>query len=115
MKSCNIPLHKNIRFLDAFGFFDFVKLEQNAKVGLTDSGLCSEEYCIMKVPCVIVRNETERPEVVEAGGAIISGINAESIFNSFRIMYLKERNWSIPQGYNDLNVSDRVVNYILGK
>ena len=115
MESCNITPHENVRFLDAFGFFDFVKLEQNAKVGLTDSGLCSEEYCIMKVPCVIVRNETERPEVIEAGGAIISGINAESIFNAFKIMYLKERNWYIPQGYTYLNVSDRVVNYILGK
>ena len=115
MKSCNVPPHKNIKFLDAFGFFDFVKLEQNARVGLTDSGLCSEEYCIMKVPCVIVRNETERPEVVEAGGAIISGINAESILDAFKIMYLKKTNWLPPQGYTDLNVSDRVVNFILGK
>jgi len=115
MKSCTVEPHKNIKFLDAFGFFDFVKLEQNARVGLTDSGLCSEEYCIMKVPCVIVRNETERPEVVEAGGAIISGINAESILDAFKRMYLKKRNWGIPQGYGDLNVSDRVVNFILGK
>ncbi len=116
LKSINIEMHHNIYFLDAFGFFDFVKLEQNAKVGLTDSGLCSEEYCISHVPCVIVRNETERPEVVEAGGAIISGISAESIFESTKIMCnLKNRNWVIPDGYNDLNVSDRVVNYILSK
>ena len=115
MKSCNVPPHENIKFLDAFGFFDFVKLEQNARVGLTDSGLCCEEYCLMKVPCVIVRNETERPEVVEAGGAVISGINAESILDCFKLMYMKKRNWEAPQGYNDLNVSDRVVNFILGK
>lgn len=114
--NCHIEIKENIIFLDAFGFFDFVRLEQNSRVGLTDSGLCSEEYCIMHVPCVIVRNETERPEVVEAGGAIISGINAQSIFESVGIMdNLKNRNWSIPEGYDDLNVSDRVVNYILGK
>lgn len=114
LKECNIEIDTNILFLDAFGFFDFVKLEQNAKVGLTDSGLCSEEYCVMHVPCVIVRNETERPEVVEAGGAVISGINANSIFDSVKIVDgLKNRDWDIPQGYEYMNVSDRVVNYIL--
>jgi len=116
LKECNIEVNKRIMFLDAFGFFDFVKLEQNTRVGLSDSGLCSEEYCIMHVPCVIVRNETERPEVVEAGGAIISGINAESILNSTKVIdQLKDRSWTIPDGYNDFNVSDRVVNYILSK
>ena len=113
LKSCNIPIDKHIQFLDAFGFFDFVKLEKNARVGLTDSGLCSEEYCVMHVPCVIVRNETERPEVVEAGGAIISGINAECILESVKIMEQSELNWTIPDGYGYMNVSNRVVNYIL--
>lgn len=116
LKECNIELHEDLKFLDAFGFFDFVKLEQNTRVGLTDSGLCSEEYCVMHVPCVIVRNETERPEVVEAGGAIISGIDADAILESTIIIdKIKNRNWAIPEGYNDLNVSDRVVNYILSK
>ncbi len=116
LKYCNIPIRQNVRFLDAFGFFDFVKLEKNALIGLTDSGLCSEEYCVMHVPCVIVRNETERPEVVEAGGAIISGINAQSIFESVRIMdELSNRDWKIPEGYDYMNVSERVVNYILSK
>lgn len=105
-----------ITFLDAFGFFDFVKLEKNTRVGLTDSGLCSEEYCVLHVPCVIVRNETERPEVVEAGGAIISGINAQSIFESVKaIDALENRNWQIPAGYDYMNVSERVVNFILSK
>jgi len=70
----------------------------------------------MHVPCVIVRNETERPEVVEAGGAIISGIDADAILETTIIIdKIKNRNWAIPEGYNDLNVSDRVVNYILSK
>jgi UDP-N-acetylglucosamine 2-epimerase (non-hydrolysing) len=115
LKLCNIAMHEKVRFLDAFGYFDFVKLEKHAKVGLTDSGLCSEEYCILKVPCVIVRNETERPEVVEAGGAVISGINAEAILESVKIMSRPLDEWQIPDGYNYLNVSDRVVNYILSK
>jgi UDP-N-acetylglucosamine 2-epimerase (non-hydrolysing) len=116
LQHASLYIHPKIKLLDAFGFFDFCSLEQYARVGLTDSGLCSEEYCILHVPCVIVRNETERPEVVEAGGAIISGINAESILNSVKVMYeMKDKNWTIPQGYNDLNVSDKVVNYLLSK
>jgi UDP-N-acetylglucosamine 2-epimerase (non-hydrolysing) len=107
--------HESVILLDSFGYFDFVRLEQNTSVGLTDSGLCSEEYCILQVPCVIIRNETERPEVVESGGAIISGTNAESILKSVKIMDTLNRHWNIPNGYNDLNVSDKVVNYILGK
>lgn len=116
LKTGVFAVGNKITFLDAFGFFDFVKLEKHARVGLTDSGLCSEEYCLLHVPCVIVRNETERPEVVEAGGAIISGINAQSILESTIAMdALENRNWIIPQGYEFMNVSEKVVNYILSK
>lgn len=115
MKDLNYLKHDKVTLLDSFGFFDFVSLEQHAVVGLTDSGLCSEEYCLMHVPCVMVRNETERPEVVEAGGAIISGTKAEDILESVKRIKNIKRNWVIPQGYDDLNVSQRVVNYILGK
>jgi UDP-N-acetylglucosamine 2-epimerase (non-hydrolysing) len=102
--------------MEPFGFFDFVKLEKHAKVGITDSGLCSEEYCILHVPCVIVRNETERPEVIEVGGAVISGIDAKSILDSVEVLSkITKRNWQIPEGYDYNNVSDRVVNYILSK
>jgi UDP-N-acetylglucosamine 2-epimerase (non-hydrolysing) len=116
LSKLNFKKNDNLIFIESCGFFDFVKLEQNASLGLTDSGLCSEEYCILNIPCVIVRNETERPEVVEAGGAIISGINSKAIIDSAKIMEkLRYRNWKLPDGYNDLNVSDKVVNYILSK
>ena len=116
MKGLGVELDSRVKCLDSFGFFDFVHLEQYARVGLTDSGLCSEEYCLMGVPCVIVRNETERPEVVEAGGAIISGTDTDDIVRCVEIMDGKRnRLWDIPQGYDSSFVSDRVVNYMLGK
>lgn len=115
MDKLDIELHKNVKILDAFGFFDFVKLEQHAWVGLTDSGLCSEEYCLLSVPCVILRNETERPEVVEAGGAIIAGTDADAILQSTIAATKMKTSWAIPDGYKWDNVSERVVNYILGK
>jgi len=116
LKTCRTVVHEKVKLLDAFGFFDFVKLEKHARVGLTDSGLCSEEYNLLRVPCVIVRNETERPEVVEAGGAIISGIDPNNIIRCTEIMdRLQHRTWETPQGYEYLDVSDRVVNYMLSE
>ena len=114
IKAFNIIADKRVIMLPAMGFFDFVKLEQNCKVGLTDSGLVSEELNLLKVPCVIMRDTTERPEAVEAGGAIISGINAERIYESTKIIE-KVTNWQTPVGWDDLNVSDRIVHYILGE
>lgn len=111
-----IPSHPRVHLFDPIGFFDFVRLEQYARIILTDSGLVSEEACIMRKPCVIVRNETERPEVVEAGGAIIAGTDAENIVRcTQRMMDLQNKNWQIPEGYGWDNVSERVVNYILSR
>jgi len=108
-------LHKNVKFLDAMGFFDFVGLEQYAQVIITDSGLVSEEACLMKVPCVIMRDTTERPEVVETGAAMISGINAQKILECTQRMLDVPRDWRIPRGFDDTNVSEKVVNFILGE
>jgi UDP-N-acetylglucosamine 2-epimerase (non-hydrolysing) len=115
LKDLNIILNPEVHFLDAFGFFDFVKLEQHARVVLTDSGLVSEEACLNKVPCVIIRDTTERPEVVEVGGAIISGLNAQRILECTNTIINSKRDWKIPEGFDDLNVSDKVINFILGE
>lgn len=115
LKDLNIVLNPKVHFLDAFGFFDFVKLEQHARVVLTDSGLVSEEACLNKVPCVIIRDTTERPEVVEVGGAIISGLNAQRILESTNTIINSNRDWKIPVGFDDYNVSDKVINFILGE
>jgi len=114
LEKMDVKLHENVRFLDAMGYFDFVKLEKFADVILTDSGLVSEEACILGCPCVIIRDTTERPEAVECGSAMISGVNAERMVEATNVMFGK-KNWIIPEGWQELNVSDRVVQYILGE
>lgn len=114
LKYLDFNKHEKVNFLEAMGFFDFVHLEKYANVSLTDSGLVSEETCILGTPCVIIRNTTERPEVVETGSAVISGIDAIKILECTKMMYDRERNWPLPVGYSDLNVSDKVVQYVLG-
>ena len=104
----------NIRFLEPFGFFDFVKLEKNAFCMISDSGTCCEEGTILRTPTVICRNSTERPETIEVGSAILSGINAESILKCTETIVGSD-DWDMPIGYIDDNVSDKMIKYLTGR
>lgn len=115
LKKYNIqPKNPHIRFLEPFGFFDFVQLEKNALLVLTDSGTVQEECCIFHVPTVTIRDTTERPETLECGSNIISKLESEKILNCVKIMLDSETNWVLPKGYPDINVSDRITKIILG-
>ncbi|MGG5253239.1 non-hydrolyzing UDP-N-acetylglucosamine 2-epimerase [Neobacillus sp. SM06] len=109
-----ISMHPLVEFHEPFGFFDFVKLQQNAFCVMTDSGTVQEESCIYHVPAVTLRNSTERPETVEVGSNIVSGVDAGSILRSVQVMTREPRQWPLPDGYQDLNVSAKVVKFILG-
>ena len=103
----------NIIILEPFGFFDFIKLEQNSVMAISDSGTVQEEMCLFHIPTVTIRDTTERPETVWCGSNIVSGLNTDQILLSYKIMKSVERNWEIPQGYNKDNVSDTVINILL--
>lgn len=103
-----------VRFLEPFGFFDFIHLQQFAKCVLTDSGTVQEESCILRVPSVTIRNSTERPETVLCGSNVVSGLEAKSIVSCVDLMINADTNWEIPEGYDDPNVSTKVVQFILG-
>jgi UDP-N-acetylglucosamine 2-epimerase (non-hydrolysing) len=108
------PKNSNVRLLEPMGFFDFVKLEKNAKLVLTDSGTIQEECCIFHVPTVTIRDTTERPETLECGSNIISKLNADNILNCTKIMLNADTNWELPIGYADLNVSDKILKILNG-
>jgi len=105
----------NIVFLNPMGFFDFVKLESSALCILSDSGTVCEEACILRVPHVIMRDSTERPETVQVGASIISGIDRTNIANCTRIILAGSNDWQIPEGYNVEDVSYRMIKYLMGK
>jgi len=104
----------NVRFCEPFGLFDFVKLEKNAKCIISDSGTVAEEACILGVPNIIIRNSTERPEVIECGSNILAGTSACNIFRCAKIMADMEPEWETPEGYGIRDVSDRVIKILLG-
>ncbi|MFT5876131.1 MAG: UDP-N-acetylglucosamine 2-epimerase (non-hydrolyzing) [Clostridium sp.] len=105
--------NKNIVYSEPFGFFDFVKLEKNGAFVLTDSGTVQEECCILQIPTITIRDSTERPETVECGSNVVSGVNYEKIIMCSRLMGNANIFWSYPDGYIDNNVSSKVVNFLL--
>lgn len=109
-----LAMHPLVEFHEPFGFFDFVKLERHTCCALSDSGTVQEECCIMHVPTVTLRRTTERPETVDCGSNIVSGIDARSIVDSVAIMTEMNSNWEIPQGYLVQDVAEKVVKFLLG-
>ncbi len=106
--------NKNIRMLEPFGFFDFVSLEKQARCIITDSGTVQEEACILKVPNITIRDVTERPETLECGSNILTGVSPESIMKSLEVVLEKKPEWEPPVEYLAKNVSSRVVKIVLG-
>jgi len=94
----NINLPDCIRTIEPPGYLEFLQLERNAKLVLTDSGGVQEETCILKVPCVTLRNNTERPETIDVGSNILVGTDPSKILNGVNEMINKPRNWNNPFG-----------------
>lgn len=99
-------------FSDPVGFFEFISLEKNASLILTDSGTVSEEACILDVPCVTLREVTERQELIDCGSTILSTYNSEKILES-SIKMFSSQSWLKPKEYLWNNVSEKVINKLL--
>ena len=106
--------NSQIHFMEPFGFFDFVSLEQQARCVLSDSGTVQEECSIFKVPNVTLRDVTERPETVECGSNVLSGPEIESILRCVEIVLAQESSWSPPVEYLAENVSQKVIKILTG-
>ena len=94
-------------------FLDFLQLEANARLILTDSGGVQEESCILDVACVTVRDSTERPETLEIGANILAGSNSDRILESVKLMLNRENNWVNPFG--DGRAGKRIIDILEGQ
>jgi UDP-N-acetylglucosamine 2-epimerase (non-hydrolysing) len=104
----------NIQFYSPFGFFDFIKLEQNARCVLSDSGTVQEECCIFHIPNITIRDVTERPETIECGSNVLSGADKDTLLQCVDFVLSQKPTWRIPQEYLMDQVSITVVKIILG-
>jgi UDP-N-acetylglucosamine 2-epimerase (non-hydrolysing) len=92
------------------GFLEFLALEKEAELLLTDSGGVQEEGCILKVPCVTLRTSTERPETVKVGANLVAGHEPDRILACAKKMVSRKRNWRNPFG--DGRTGERIVKII---
>ena len=115
LNSININSN-NIQFLNPLGFFDYVNLQSNAFVTLSDSGTISEESAMMNFPAVSVRTSTERPEAIDCGVISIGNINSESLLQTTEITVklFNKNTQELPAEYKSKIVSQRVVKIIQG-
>jgi UDP-N-acetylglucosamine 2-epimerase (non-hydrolysing) len=103
-----------VRFLEPFGFFDFITLERRALCVLSDSGTCQEECTLFGVPAVTLRDVTERPETLERGTNILSGMQPDIIVACVKKVLSRAWPGSPPPEYLVENVSETVVNLVVG-
>jgi UDP-N-acetylglucosamine 2-epimerase len=114
IENSNITFNSLIKSVAPLGFFDYVKLQQNAYVVLSDSGTISEESAMIGFPAVSIRTSTERPEAIDAGTIVLGGISKDSILSAIEITRGLSINdaTKLPLEYLIMNTSQRVVKVI---
>ncbi|NPE27567.1 UDP-N-acetylglucosamine 2-epimerase (non-hydrolyzing) [Methanococcoides sp. SA1] len=94
----NIILPECVSAIDPVGFLDFLILEANARLIITDSGGLQEESCILKVPCVTLRDNTERPETLTVGSNLLASTDPHKILKCAITMAERLPEWNNPFG-----------------
>lgn len=108
------PTDAKLILLEPLGFFDFVALEKDAHVVITDSGTVQEECCILGVPGITIRDTTERPETVECGSNALAGVDPANLVRLAKAGASARAWWTVPREYLEERVSSTVVNIVLG-
>ncbi len=114
-KMKNIEIPKGVDLIEPLGFFDFTYLEKNAYCLLTDSGTVPEETLYFKKPCVTIRETTERPEIIEAGSNILSGLMPDDILRATESITSGKPDWQWNEALGDGKTSRKVINILNGK
>lgn len=107
LKEFGINVPDSIELIKPLGYLDFLHLQNHASLIITDSGGIQEEACTLKIPCITIRDETERPETVMYGMNMIAGTDHEKILESSKEMMNKKINWLNPFG--DGKTSERII------
>jgi len=105
----------NVLFHEPFGFFDYNKLQINAKCVISDSGSISEESSILGFPAITIRDSMERPEALDSGSIIMTGLRKDEVLAGINAVISQRKSYevTIPPGYEVSDFSKRVVNFIL--
>lgn len=106
-----------IEFSKPFGLFDYIQLQMNATCVISDSGTITEESSILNFPAITIRQAHERPEGMDEGTLIMSGLEPQNVLESIEVVTSQnndeQRNFRIIPDYDVDNVSKKVVRIIL--
>ncbi len=106
-----------VEFMKPLGFFDYIALQKNAYCAISDSGTITEESSILNFPAITIRQAHERPEGMDEGTLIMSGLKSDDIISAIDIV---TGQWNenhdvthLVEDYNTDNVSKKVVRIII--
>ncbi len=110
-------LDERIQFLKPLGFFDYVKLQMEATCVISDSGTISEESSILNFPAITIRQAHERPEGMDEGVLIMTGLKEERVLHSIDVVTsqfdAEKRNFRVVADYDCDNFSKKVSRIVL--
>lgn len=116
LETRHIELHPLVKEMKPFGFFDYVNLEMNAKLVISDSGTLTEEASMVNFPAVLLRTSTERPEGLDEGNIVVGGIKKEDVLRAVQLAISMHENhddaYGLHRDYEDMDVSSKVIKII---
>ena len=110
----NIIPPKYLNLIPPVGYLDFIQLQKNAKLIFTDSGGIQEEACLLGVPCITLRENTERPETIEVGANVLVGRDADIALSATE-KWLSVSSYSWKNPFGDGHVAEAIIDIVTNK
>src|SRR5208282_5351187 len=113
LKENTIEINNEIQIVKPLGYFDYMELQINSLLSVFDSGTITEESSILGFPAINLREAHERPEGMEEGAVIMTGLSKDRVLEGLRILAEEKNDVKTPADYTVSNFSDKVLRIIL--